>query len=267
MNLTQDEIRGLLLLCARAFSGKRGRSGIIKFLLGEASPSTERLARESGVETLHGALAGLAYPEAQQSMTYLERSGLVAIVPIEAQGKTLPLVQVTPRGQAELERLRPGLALPLQATASADKMLLVLSRLARLLDGLKAMQLIDLASHMECTESQLRQYIQLLCKVLQLRPEAALATAQARQHFAGVLERGLCTAAFAELTEAEAQALRLYVGLHFKHQLDRESLQQYYDLASPEDKARQAAGRLAGREWQHKHPLVSVLGFLSLAEV
>ncbi|MBT9175906.1 MAG: hypothetical protein DDT20_00208 [Firmicutes bacterium] len=264
MNLTLDEVRGLLLLCAKAFSGKRGRSGITKFLMGEASFSTQHLARESGAESLFGTLSGLAYPEIQQSMTYLERSGFVEIVPVEAQGKTLPLLHVTPRGLAELERLRPALTLPLQVTASTEKMLRVLTRLARLLDGLKALQLTDLVAHMECTEGQLRQYIQLLCKVLQLRPEAVLATTQARQHFAGALERALCTAAFAELTEVEAQALRLYVGIELKHQLDRESLLHYYDLTSPEDKARQAAGRLAGREWQHKHPLVSVLGFLSL---
>lgn len=264
MNLTLDEIRGMLLLCAKAFSGKRGRSGIIKFLLGEASSSTEHLARESGIQALFGALAGLAYPEVQQSISYLERSGFLETVNTEAQGKLLPLMQVTPRGVAELERLRPALLLSGQGTASAEKMLLVLTKLARLLLGLKSAQLLDLAVHLECTEGQLRQIVQLLCKVLQLRPEAVLATTHARHHFAAALERGLCSAVFAELTEVQAQALRLYVGMQLKHQLDRETLQQYYDLTSPEDKARQAAGRLTGREWQHKHPLVSVLGFLSL---
>ncbi len=265
MNLTQEEVRALLLLCAKAFSGKRGRSGIVKFLLGEASFSTQHLARESGIQALFGALTGLAYPDVQQSLSHLERSGFVETVQVEAQGKTLPLVQVTPRGLAELDRLRPSIALPLQGSAlSADKMLAVLTKLARLLAALKSAQLLDITAHMECTEGQLRQYLQLLCKVLQLRPDAVLTTPQARQHFAGVLERALCVAAFAELTEVEAQALRLYVGIELKHQLDRESLQHYYDLAAPEEKARQAAGRLAGREWQHKHALVSVLGFLSL---
>lgn len=264
MSLTLDEIRGMLLLCAKAFSGKRGRSGIIKFLLGEASASTEHLARESGVPGLFGALAGLDYKDIQQSISHLERSGFLETVNIEAQGKLLPLMQVTPRGLAELERLRPALAPTGQGTAGAERMLLIFMRMARLLEGLKASQLIDLAAHLGCTEGQLRQYVQLLCKALQLRPEAVLATTHARQHFAVSLERGLCVAAFADLTEAEAQALRCYVGMQLKHQLDREGLQQYYDLASPEDKARQAAAKLAGREWQHKHPLVSVLGFLSL---
>jgi len=264
MSFTSEEVRGMLLLCAKAFSGKRGKSGIIKFLLGEASPSTEHLARGNGISELFGVLAGLDYKDVQQSLSHLERSGFLETVNIEAQGKLLPLMQVTLRGQAELERLRPALALTGQGTASTEKMLFTLTKVARLLEGLKAAQLIDLVAHLGCTDGQLRQYVHLLCKVLQLRPEAVLATTHARQHFADVLERGLCTAAFAELTEVEAQALRCYVGMQLKHQLDRESLQHYYDLASPEDKARQAAARLAGREWQNKHPLVSVLGFLGL---
>jgi len=267
MNLTLDEVRGMVLLCARAFSGKRGRSGIIKFLLGEASVSTQQLARERGIQALFDSLGDFAYAEVQQSFNYLERSGFVETVAVQVDDRTLPLVQITARGHAELERLRPILPLTGATQSTADKMLLTLTKLGKLIAGLKSGQAEDLGARMGCTDGHLRQYMQLLCKVLQLRPEAVLATVHSRQHLAGVLERALCLGVYADLTEAEAQSLRLYTGMELRHQLSRADLHQYYDIASPEEKARHAAGRLTGREWQHKHPLVSVLGFLSLAEV
>lgn len=266
MNYTLEHIRALVLLCARAFGGKRGRSGIINFLTGEASSNTLDIARESGIAELFNALNGFSYQEIQQTLINLERNGMVETVNVKSGDKTLPLIQVTNKGIRELDRLQPTLPLQGATKANADKVLQVFTKLGKLITALRAVELVDLPSRMAITEAQLRQYVQLLCKVLQLRPEAVLATTHSRQHFATMLERSLCTAVFAELSEVEAQCLRAYTGISLKHQLDRESLGQYYDVKSPEDKARQAAARVASREWQAKNQLVSVLGFLSLGE-
>lgn len=266
MNYTLDQVRGLVLLAAKVFSGKRGRSGLINFLTGEASANTLDIARENGVAELFCALSGFSYREIQQALVNLERSGMVETVNVKSGDKLLPLIQVTNNGRKELERLQPTLPLRCATHANADKMLHVFVKLGKLLTALRADDLLDLAARVGVTEAALRQYVYLLCKVLELRSEAVLATIHSRQHFAGMLERTLCVNVFAELTEVEAQCLRLYTGISMRHQLDKERLGQYFDVSSPEDKARQAAARLASREWQARHQLVSVLGFLSLGE-
>jgi len=256
-----------ILRCAEAFAGRRGRTGVVNFLLGQASPSTLSLAAQQGVSELFAACKDAEPHELQQSFNAMLQLGMLELRDINLLDKSLPLAFVTSRGLAELELHRAKLPLPVtSAQRGTDNILLVLRKLSKLMAALRHTQGDDLLSQVGFSGEQFQHYIQLLGKGLHIRPETVLMSLGAQQHFADTLEKGLAALVFGELREVEAQCLRLYIGLAWPHQLDKERLLHYYGVVSIEELARQGAARLTAREWQAKCQLVSILGFLALSE-
>lgn len=256
-----------LLRCAEAFAGRRGRTGVVNFLLGQASPSALSLAAQQGVSELFAVCKDAEQQELQQSFNALLQLGMLELRNVTLLDKSLPLVFVTSRGLAELELHRAKLPLPVTSVQrGTDNILLVLRKISKLVAALRLTQGDELPSQVGLSGEQFQHYIQLLCKGLHIRPETVLTSLGAQQHFANTLEKGLAALVFGELREVEAQCLRLYVGLTLPHQLDKASLLHYYGVVSIEERARQGAARLTAREWQAKCQLVSILGFLALSE-
>ncbi|MBS3937269.1 MAG: hypothetical protein KGZ50_01680 [Peptococcaceae bacterium] len=265
--VTKDEMRGYLLRCAEAFAGRRGRSGVINFLLGDSSAATTILATEQGILELFAVFKEFPQHELQQAFHALQQQGLLEIRNVNMKDKDLPLVYVTARGLAELELLRP--RLPIQSTSAArltERVILVLQKLTKLMSQLRTAHGVDVSALVGLSADQVQQYLQLFCKILQLRPETVMTSLGAQQHFVETLERALCTMIFSELCEVEAQCLRLQVGMKLPHQLDKESIERYYGVVSIEERAKQGASRVVTREWQARCQLASVLGFLALGE-
>lgn len=265
--VSQEEVRVYLLRCAEAFAGRRGRSGVVNFLLGQASPSTLSLAAQQGVSNLFAILKDAEQQELLQSFNALQQLGMLELRHVSLGDKSLPLVFVTSRGLAELELHRAKLPVPMTIEQRAtDNMLLVLQRIGMLIKALRQVTGEELPAVVGLTREQLQHYLELLCKALHLRPETVLLSPGSQQHFADALEKGLSALIFGELREVEAQCLRLHVDLSMPHQLDKSKLLHYYGVVSIDEQARKAAARLVAREWQAKCQLVSVLSFLALAE-
>lgn len=263
----REDIRGFILRCAEAFAGRRGRSGVINYLLGEGSPATIALAAEQGIAELFAAFKEVPQQELQQVFSALERQGALEIKSVSMKDKVLPLVYLTSRGLAELELSRQQLpAHSASGARVAEGILIVLQRLATLITQLRVVHGAEIPSSVGLSTEQLGHYLQLLCKVLNLRHESVMASIGSQQHFADVLERALCAMVFAELSEIEAQSLRCFIGMKVPHQLDQGGLERYFGVQSIAEKAKQGASRLATREWQARCPLVSVLGFLAIGE-
>jgi len=260
-------VRVYILRCADAFAGRRGRTGVVNFLLGQASPNTLSLAAQQGAGELFAICKDAEPEELHQAFNALLQLGMLELRHVTLVDKSLPLVVVTSRGLAELELNRAKLPQPVTNVQRAtDDMLGVLKRIGKLIAALRLTQGDDLPYQAGLSGEQFQQYIQLLCKGLHMRPETVLISLGSQQHFADTLEKGLAALVFGELREVEAQCLRHYVGLTMPSQLDEARILHYYGVVSIEERARQGAARLNAREWQAKCPLVSVLGFLALAE-
>jgi len=265
---TKDKMRVYLLRSVEGFAGRRGRTGVINFLLGEGTPATMALAAEQGISELFAVLKETPQQELQQMFSALERQGALEIKSVNLKDKVLPLVYLTSRGLAELELSR--YQLPAHSASGvrvALGILVVLQRLATLIVQLRVAHAEDIPSAVGLSPEQLGHYLQLLCKVLQLRHESVMTSIGSRQHFADVLERALCTMVFAELSEIESQCMRFHIGMLVPYQLDQEGIERYLGVKSITEKVTQGSARLATREWQGKCPLVSVLGFLAIGEV
>ncbi|MBS3951009.1 MAG: hypothetical protein KGZ53_10170 [Peptococcaceae bacterium] len=264
---TNEQVRGYLLVCTRAFSGKRGRTGLVSFVLGQAGPSTLALAEEQGVAALHGILSMTPPNEIHLALNKLREQGCVEVRDTLIRDRALPLLYLLDKGSFELERLRPILNLPAARSArTTEKALLVLTRLGKLMEGLATQPKESLSEHIALGVQQFEHYIELLCKALELKKDVPLSSPQAQRHFANRLEVCLCMSVFAELPEVEAQALRLATGIGLKHQLKEADFAAYYPQTDMHDKARIAAARVLSREWQGRSPLASVIGFLVLSE-
>lgn len=264
---TSDQVRGCLLVCARAFSGKRGRTGLVSFLLGQAGPSTVALAQEHDIVALHGILSMTPQNEIYLALNQLQEQGCIETRETIIRDRSFPLLYLLDKGSFELERLRPILNLPASSSArTPEKALLVLTRLGKLMEGLVNQPQESLPTHLGLGVQQFEHYIELLCKSLEIKKDVALSSPQAQRHFATRLEIDLCLSVFAELPEVEAQAMRLVTGIGLKHQLTKLDFAAYYPDIDVQGKARVAAARVLSREWQGRSPLASVIGFLVLSE-
>lgn len=264
---TKEQMQGYLLLCARAFSGKRGRTGLISFMLGQAGPSTVELAKEQGVGELSGILSASTSQEIHLALTDLQNRGCLEIRDTLIRDRSMPLIYLTDKGSFELERLRPSLSLPLTTAArSPEKVLLVLTRLGKLIEGLCTQPSSALPHFLGVDDKLFDLYFELLCKALDIRKDVPLSSPAAQRQFAARLEIALVSNVFAALPEVEAQAVRLVTGIRAKHQLSAEDFEQYYGHVDIREQARVSAARMLTREWQGKSSLASVIGFLVLSE-
>lgn len=264
---TSEQVRGYLLVCARAFSGKRGRTGLVSFVLGQAGPSTLALAEEHGIAPLYGILSLTTQNEIHRALNRLQEEGCVETKDTIIRDRSFPLLYLLDKGSFELERLRPVLNLPVVSSArTPEKALLVFTRLGKLMEGLTILPKENLPTHMGLGLKQFEHYIELLCKALDIKKDVSLSSPQAQKHFASRLDADLCLSVFAELPEVEAQAIRLVSGIRSKHQLTASDFAAFYPQTDAEDKARIAAARVLSREWQGRSPLASVIGFLVLSE-
>lgn len=262
-----SDIRAYLLLGVRAFSGRRGRSGLVSFLLGEAGASTVTLAREQGIGALDGQLHGTAPADIHRALSDLQHRGFVAVKDTTMQDKVLPLLYLTEQGKLELERLRPLLNIPDSPTAlTPEKALLVLTRLGKLMEDINSLSTTSLPERLGLSAGQYEYYIELLCKALGLKKEVALASPQAARQFAAKLAIALCAEVLCDLPEVEAQAIRLVAGIAVPHQLSAQDFNHYFPHISVTEKAKMGATRLLSREWQARGQLISVLGFLAMSE-
>jgi len=258
---TSEQVRGYLLVCARALSGKRGRTGLVSFVMGQAGPSTVALAKDHGIASLHGVLSQTSQNEIYSALNQLQEQGCVEIRDTIIRDRSLPFIYLLDKGSFELERLRPVLNLPTTTSArTPEKALLVLTRLGKLMEGLVNQPKDSLPVHIGLSVQQFEHYLELLCKALDIKKEIVLSSPQAQKHFANRLEVGLCLHVFAELPEIEAQAIRLVTNIGLKHQLAEADFASYYPQIDAYDKARLAAARVLSREWQGRSPLASVIG-------
>jgi hypothetical protein len=255
MPVTPEHVRFFILTCAEAFTGKRGRSGVLGFLRGETTPSTKELARTAGLEQLFGVLKVVDLAIAQGAMAALITGGMLEVRKVESRGNELPLLFITDRGREELKRLgEQGLG-PVRVE---DKMFTVFSDVGQLMDSLRS-EAVELSPRE-------RQCVQLLGKALGLNPVIHMANSPGRRQFVHTLSIALQRNVFAYLPEMEAQCLRAACGIDAKQQLGTEELREAYGEIDISALAHRAAARVAGRGWPEKNQLVSVLGFLAITQ-
>ena len=105
MPVTMDHMRFFILACTEAFSGKRGRSGVLGYLRGDTTPSTVELGKQKGIANLYGLLKGVDAAETHSVLAYLLQSSLLEIKKVETRGTDMPLLFITAEGRVELQRL------------------------------------------------------------------------------------------------------------------------------------------------------------------
>lgn len=258
MPVTIEYMRYLLLTATHAFDGKRGRSGVLSYLRGEATPGTMELGSDSGIKHLYGVLRGVDTAEIQEVLNSLLTSRYLEVRKIASGDKEIPLLYLTEPGQRELLRLA---ALGFESVGSegltVDRLLQSFIIVADLMDKLN----LPGAE----IEAELRQYLELFGKAMGVNAEVYLATHPGRKQFAALLEKQLHTGIFAFLPELEAQCLRLRSGFSPPHQLDLGGLNSLFGPTDIESLARRGASRLADKAWGNRNPIHSVVSFFTIA--
>ena len=258
MPVTIEYMRYLLLTATHAFDGKRGRSGVLSYLRGEATPNTMELGSDSGIKHLYGVLRGVDAAEVQEVLNSLLAYRLLEVRKLATGDKEIPLLYVTESGERELLRLASlGFESVGSDGLSVDRLLQSLIILADLMDQLN--------SSASDPEPELRQYLELFGKAMSVSSEVYLATPPGRKQFAALLEKNLHLGLFAFLPELEAQCLRLRSGFSPPHQLDLATMNSLFGTVDVENLARKAAARLTDKAWDHRNPIHSVLSFFTIA--
>ncbi|HSL93395.1 MAG TPA: hypothetical protein VK905_02200 [Bacillota bacterium] len=258
MPVTIEYMRYLLLTATHAFDGKRGRSGVLSYLRGEATPNTMELGSDSGIKHLYGVLRGVDAAEIQEVLNSLLTSKQLEIKKLASGDKEIPLLYLTDFGQRELLRLA---ALGFESVSSegltVDRLLQSLIIIADLIDHLN--------SQGGEPEAELRQYMELFGKAMGVNAEVYLATPPGRKQFASLLQRHLHSGLFGYLPELEAQCLRLRSGFSPPHQLDLSVMSSLFGTVDVESVARRAGARMVDKSWEHRNSIHSVLSFFTIA--
>lgn len=258
MPITLEYMRYTLLTIIHAFGGRRGKSGVLAFLRGEATPGTVDLGAETGVKHLYGVLRGVDHAEVQEAMAALLAARQAEIRKVESGGKELPLLFITETGRRELLRLA-GLGFENSSDGlTAEKLLSALTVLAAMISKLRETEGADL-----CLEH--RQLSDLLAKSLGLKAEVYLGSPPGRLQFASLVERSLHSGLLGFLSEVEAQCLRLFCRLAPPQQLDEDALRDLFGVTAHEAVAHKAAEKIISRNWPHRTPAHSVITFFAIA--
>lgn len=258
MPVTIEYMRYLLLSAAHAFDGKRGRSGVLSYLRGEATANTMKLGSDSGIKHLYGVLRGVDTAEIQEVLNSLLTARMLEIRKVASGEQEFPLLYLTEPGQRELTRLS---ALGFESVGSegltVDRLLQSFIMIAALID--------KLSSSGAEPDSEFRQYLELFGKAIGVNAEVHLATQPGRKQFALLLEKHLHSGIFAFLPELEAQCLRLRSGFSPPQQLDLGALNSLFGQVDVEGIARRGASRIVDKAWEHRNAIHSVLSFFTVA--
>ncbi|MDP3058962.1 MAG: hypothetical protein Q8N36_05850 [bacterium] len=263
-------VRLTLLALVKAFSGSRGKTGVLGFLTGEASRSTLELARSLGISSLHGALGQEKYQELSEYLSNLIVEELVEVKEVKIGDNRYPLLFITAGGENEINRLKfMGFKMPATTSDKSftpKKVLLVLGQICKLAALLEdeSQTVEQISAGLKLTLVSLQSFTNVLAKVVGV-PEGGIDTFPGRKRLGSLIERALRHDVFGMLPEIEAQCLRLSVNFLAPHQMAKEEIESYYHISSFELIANEACERLLSQEMQRKSKIASAIAFLSMS--